>query len=349
MAIPEKLPLMKNITRMLLASAAISINIIAGHCFAASQVTMDLTGKVLQSGASIVVSSTEAIDHAQIYYYSITGTVVGSGTLAALTGTGTSLSTAIGLADPDILPYLQGSVFDRKATFPFTCVDKFKAGGYTFTSGPLEGATIYGTVQVQAGIDKNGVCYGKLSNVFFGFSDPLLGNKIFTDKTDSLTFENGQVLVQTTPIGGPAQPDLSFKLDGQLYGVGVIGTSGSGETVEGSFRKGQSYTLPVLLQNAGSVADTYTLSSPPPVAGFGETFMYKGKNVTAKVTGNGGFTIPPDKGTTPETLASGAITSLTWEVKNKSVTTTGTTTFVLTATSEANGSQDAIGFTVVTP
>lgn len=305
----------------LLACAALLLTAFVPHGFSASQVTMDLTGQVIRSGSTISLSSTDSIDHAPIYYYSISGTVLGSGTLALLTGTGTSLANALGEADPAAEAYLSGDVFDPSTKFPFTCVNKTEKGFLSIQLSPEISGTIYGSILLKAGIDKNGICYAKLGRPAFSFLVPFLDRKPVTDKGDSLTFLDGQVTVQTTPFGGPPQPDLSLDDYGQLIGLGITGTNSLADGASGigkEVKKGHSLVYPILLQNVGSAADSFTVTATQYDPAFSQEFIYKGKNVTAAVTSPAGLTIPAAVGATTQTLAPGAVAEIIWVIKNKS-------------------------------
>lgn len=347
--------IMKMLTRLLPALAALVITTFAHPCHAASQVTMDLAGTLVKSGSTIsVTSGLSTIDPAPIYYYSISGTVVGSGTLAALTGAGASFSTAMALADPALVPYLSGTVYNPTAKLPYTCVNKTKSGSYKFTTGPLTGATVYATLFIKTGINKNGTCYGKISDFTFSFKLPIPGTPLYHDKGDSLTFQSGQIVIQTSPFGGTPQPDLSFLLNGQLYGVGVTGTDGgpNGAEATGKILKiGESLTIPIVLQNLSDAPDSFAITATRLAAGFSQTFIYKGKNITSAVLTNGttGYTIPPNIGKTPETLPAGGVTGLTWTVTNRSAVS-GFSSSYLNANSKTDSTkQDTISTLVITP
>jgi hypothetical protein len=347
---------MKNSIRLLLATAALLLSSFTPHCLAASQVTMDLTGQVLRSGGTVKVSSTIPLDHSSVYFYSFSGVVSGTGAgnaFAAVTGTGVSLLSAIELTDSNLVPYLAGTVLDAGAKFPFTAVNKTEKGTYIFTSGPLAGGTLTGTAHEEAGISKKGLAFGEINSISFKVKVPHFGN-ISLPKTDSLTFLSGQVLIQTTPILGSAfQPDLAFVTGTGLAGIGITGTDnvglGGSETQEFGIAKKNSRTLALALENSGTSADIYTLTATPADSGFTQEFIYKGKNITAAVTGTtGGFTLPQPTHKTTVELDSGAVATLTWKITNKSAQTAASIGPVLTVTSTGDtAKQDAVEFLVI--
>jgi hypothetical protein len=346
---------MKTLLRLLPAMAVLLLAIFAQPCHAASQVTMDLTGTLIKSGSTIAVTSgTNEIDPAQIYYYSISGTIVGSGTLATLTGTGASFSVAVALADPALTPYLAGSVFNPTGKLPYICVNKLETGHHTFTSGPLAGATIYFTLYIKTGINKNGTCYGRISNFAFGIKSPLPRSRVLYDKGDSLQFLNGQILVQTSPFGGPPQPDLAFLLNGQLYGVGVSGTDGGPNGAESTGKiigRGQSLVIPIYLRNLSSAPDSFAITATRFQPGFTEAVIYKGVNIGGAVTATGttGYTIPPSVRGVPQTLPAGGITSFVWIITNRSAVS-GFSSAYLNANSKTDSTkQDTISALAITP
>jgi hypothetical protein len=336
--------------RTLLASAAILASTLAGHCLAASQVVIPFPANaVIASGSTLLVSSTIPIDKSTIYYYAFSGVVVGHGDLVGLTGTGVSLTTAVGIVDSGLLPYLSGTVLDATAKFPFTAVNKLAKGTFTFTSPAITGSAT-GTIRGKAGIGSKGLISGELTNVSFTVAVPHFGN-LKIPKTDYLSFVNGQLVVGTGPILTGTQPDLSFELPTGLVGVGYTGLANlANQTVNVFPKLKKSVSVVVALQNAGVSPDTYTLKATAIDPGFTQEFIYKGANITSKVvvTGtNEGFVLPPDKGKTTETLATGAVATLTWKVTDKSAAPVTTTTPVLTVTSVADGTkQDAIELSV---
>ena len=258
------------------------------------------------------------------------------------------------LADPTIVPYLAGSVYNPTSKLPFTCVNKIESGRHTFTSGPLAGATVYATLYIKAGINKNGTCYGRITNFSFAFKLPIPRTPVYYDRGDSLKFLSGQIIVQTTPVGGPPQPDLSFLLNGQLYGVGVTGTDGGPDGAESTGKilaRGQSLVIPILLQNLGSAPDSYAITATPLAFGFSQAIIYKGVNIAPAALTNGttGYTIPPNFRTTPETIPGGGITSFTWVITNRDAVS-GFSSAYLNANSKTDSTkQDTIAATVITP
>jgi len=346
---------MKTLTRLLPALSVLLLAILSQPCHAASQVTMDLTDLLIKSGSNIsVTSGTNEIDPAPIYYYAVSGTVVGSGTFAALTGASADFSVAMALADPAIVPYLAGTVYNPTGKLPYICVNKLESGHYTFTTGPLEGATVYATLLIKTGINKNGTCYGRITNFAFSFKLPIPHSPLYHDKGDSLTFLNGQIVVQTTPFGGSPQPDLSFSVNGHLYGVGVTGTDGGPDGAESTGKilaRGKSLSTPILLQNIGSAPDRYAITLTPLEAGFSQAIIYKGRNIAVPALTNGttGYTIPPNIGARTETLPSGGITSFVWVITNRSAVS-GFSSAYLNANSKTDSTkQDTIASTVITP
>jgi hypothetical protein len=328
---------MKTPMRLLLVSAAVLLNTIASHCLGATEVIIPIPpGSVIASGSTLSLSATTPIDKAPIYFYSISGTVVGQGDFAALTGSnGLSLAAALlATTGSGLAPYLQGAVLDPSSKFPFTAINKLSKGTFAITSGSLP-LTVTGAIRGKAGITGKGIAYGELTNISYTVKIKGRGS-IKIPKTDYLTFAgtSGQIIVQTNPItSGSFQPDLSFLLHGQLYGVGITGTASNdgAESVAGALSRGQSITIPVILQNIGSQPDTFKLTATPVTDGWSQTFTYRGKNVTAQITG-AGFTIPPDKNNTPQPLPSGAVETLTWKIKNKDAVS-GSTQSTLNAAS----------------
>ncbi len=330
---------MKNPIRLLLASAALFLSAAGGHCIAASQVIIPLTGLVIQSGSTLLVKSTTAIDPAPIYYYSISGFVTGQNDLMALTGTGISLEAAFEATDPALVPYLQGFVLDLSSKFPYTAVNKLAKG--TFVVGgnnQFTGDTVTGSVRAKAGIYKTGLCYGELTNISYKVSIGPFSIPI--PKDDDLVFDSGQVLVQTTPITGPATANLSF-VDpiGHVDGIGLSGTDAAGHSENVSLKKGKSASFVVAIQNTGAAAGSFILGAPPLASGFTQKFIYKTKNDTLLVTSENGFTLPPTG-----TLAPGGAATLTWKITNKDAVAGTTISPVLSA--EVSGTvQDALVIT----
>jgi len=333
--------------RLLLASAALFVATLGSHCLAVTpvtsstnQVVMDLTGQVVASGSTVLATSgTIAIDKSPIYYYSISGTLVGHGAFAPLTSSsGSSLNDLLEETDPTLVPYLGGFVLDSSSKFPFTAVNKLAKGTFTVTSGQFNGSTATGTVRAKAGISNKGIAYGELTNLLYTAKVVILGNVKIPGADGWFSFTSGQVVVQTSPIlsSTGAQPNLSFQdAIGHLDGLGVTGTDAVGHSEGIELKKGKSASFIVALENAGSLADTYTLTATPAGNGFAQKFIYKGKNITPAVTG-AGFTLPPAKGATTETLPSGGAATLTWQITNKTAATANTTAPVFTAASQAD-------------
>lgn len=337
---------MKNYLRLLLVPAAILA--VAGHCSAASQVTMDLTGQVLRSGSTLKVSSTNAIDKSTVYYYSISGTLGTSSKLSVLlppSGTG-SLEELFTIVDPQLVPYLAGYVLNPSGRLPYTCVNALKEGSLTISNSNslLDGITIFGKARLKTGIKGDGIVYAEITNVSFGIRRFPHGPTI-TDGTDSFTFDSGQVVVHTNPSVGTYQPDLSFVLNNMVYGVGVTGTdpSSDDEGFAGALAPGEATTVPVNLQNIGSQPDTFQLTATPVADGWSQTFIYNGKNVTAAVTSSGGFTIPPPGvNNTPQPLPPGGVVSFTWQIKNVDSFSGSTQNEINAASNGDSTKQDAI-------
>jgi len=355
---------MKYSTRLLLASAAL-LTTITGQGLAQPSVTIPIpNGTVIASGSNIKLTGSAAIDKAPIYYYSISGKVLGTGSFVAITGTTPlDLSAALGTSSTSgttsfIAPYLSGTLVDIKSKFPFTAIDKLAKGSFTFTSTtgtsgttPGVAVTINGQVLVKAGITNKGIPYGDLEKIKFTTKVAGLGT-LKIPGTDGLAFtgSTGQIVVSTTPIlgGTTGQPDLAFTgTAGSLVGLEVTSTNGAGETAS-VVAKGKTATLDVFLVNSGSTAASYTLTTT--VAG---KFIYAGKNVTKDIpvvsgtvttTGTGAVTFPIPKGKNgSSTLAPGGVIALVWKLPTS---TSGTAFLTATSTTGTSGSNaaDTIGF-----
>jgi hypothetical protein len=365
---------MKYPKQLLLASAAILLTSIAGQCLASQVIIPIPAGTTIGNGVKpIKLTGTSAIANAPIYYYAVSGTVVGNGDFAGLTGTsGTGVSIATILPEitgsaPAAIAILSGTVVDLSSKFPFVALNKLAKGSFTFspsttgTTGSSSGTsvTVTGQLKAKAGIVKSGIPYFDLSNISFVVKVPHLGSrKLPTSDTLAFTGSGGQILVSTTPIvSGTVQPDLAFTgTAGSLVGVGVIGTTGTNETASIVLTKGKVANLNVILINSGSASDTFTLKATAPAAGFTQKFIYKGKNVTSLVAISGtavtsgsstAVAFPFGKKDAAEPLASGGAIALTWQIK---ATTSGSTSGLLTATSTTGttgtNASDTIGFSV---
>lgn len=324
---------MKLPIRLLLASAALLITSI-GHCLAQSNtVTMALSG-TLQTGKSIKINSgTEKINPAEVYTYSISGTCHAVGTtFQDILGTGElTVTSVVERAAPKLVQYLQGTILDPKAKFPFTCVNKLEQGSFKI------GGTIpvSASLKVKAGITDKGICYGELTNFTF-----YIDHK--PDTTDAIVIDGGQVVVQVAATSGTsATPNLSFVSPiGHLDGIGVTGTAAAGHSEALTFdRKGEKISLAVALENSGTAGGSFVVTAPAiTAAGFAEKFLYKGRNETAAVNG-AGLTVPSTTGT----LASGDAVTFTWVVEDKTAVSGTSFSTVLTAVPSVTGTaQDQI-------
>ena len=348
---------MKHSMRLLLASAALLLTTLPGHCLPAVQsVTIDLTNKSLQGRHTLLLSNTTVgLVPAPIYYYTITGTVTATGRLESIFPTG-SLASLFQQVDPAIVPYLSGTLLNVSDKLPFRVVNILKSGTAPIAdaSSPLHNFECFGTVHMIAGISKTGVASIEFTHLSFGVRSRIPGIS-FTDTTDAFTFTSGQIVISANPQNGAYQPDLSYYFDGHLYGVGVTGTNGPG-FLANIKNHGQVYNLPVILQNSGTSADTYTLTATKPGPGFTEAFIYRAHNITAAVTGtsittgSAGYVIPPDVRSIPVTLPPGGIAEIIWQMRNTGATPGhfNFTDATLTATSNADPSAfDEIEFDVL--
>lgn len=319
-----------SILRLAALAALIFASTVASR--AASMVTIPLSGAVVRSGSNILLSATTPIDHADVYYYEISGTCHGTGNLESFVPAGTDFVAALHLVDPGLVPYLQGTVLDVKNTFPFTCVSKT-------ASGSLPAFHLKGTIHIKAGIDKNGLCLCDLTAIRFKVGQG-------TDKTDTIVIDNGQCLVQVSPFAGDAQPDLFFREpSGKLVGQGLFNFNGGGQSEEVNLSPGQHFTNIVVLRNYSSATDSYTLSTVQPGAGFTEKFIYAHKDVTAAIEA-GTFVIPKVK--------PGGTKTLSWKMTNVSATSgtslNGGVFPRLTATSATDSTKlDAVAFWSIVP
>jgi hypothetical protein len=328
---------MKKPKSLLLALAALILTSLTNHAFAAAtSVTMDLTGKIIKPGGTVLVTATEAIEPAPIYYYSISGSVAAApatvgNPLFEVTGTGISLVQGLELTDSNLVPYLEGTVLDVGSKASFTAVNKLTKGTYTFTSGPISGDSITGMIRGKAGVTK-GTAYGELTNIAFSLTQPAGKHHITlpVPKTDTVEFISGQVVVSVSPITSSttAKPALAFVTGTGLAGINGLTGAISPASESALLKKGKSKSFEVVLQNSSLVSGSFALTSGSAVNGFSQTFIIGGKNETAKVTG-----------TTPYysvVLGSGSATTLTWEITDKKAATAGTSTTTLTATSGTN-------------
>jgi hypothetical protein len=309
---------MKTPWRLLLASAAILLGFLSGPCFAQSDsVSILLTGTIANGKSLTVTSGTDTIVPAELYYYSISGSCHATGQLADIISGEVDLSTALDLADPGLVPYLNGVVLDPSAKLPFVCVNKLAKGKFTFGTPPFA-VTVAGSVRTKAGILKKGECYGEFTNISFTVDG--------VPNSSTIVIDGGQCLVQTNPISGPASPNLSF-IDsiGHLDGIGITGSDAVGHSEEVSLKKGKSASFTFALVNSGTGASTFSVTSPAPGSGFTDKFIYKSKNETVEVSG-AGLTVP-SKGT----LGGGDAATLTWELTNKDASAGTVVSPVLTA------------------
>jgi hypothetical protein len=342
---------MKKPMRLLLASAALIVTTVSSQCLAQS-VTVPFvtgsTGAVIANGGKIILTSGSAtIAAAPIYTYSVsgslvptaTGTAASSGTnafIALLGGTGAvSLNSVLALTDSNIVPYLQGTVLNVKDKLPFTLVNHLGKGALVLTSTQstlYAGDTLATSLLLKNAIGKTGIVSADLTNISFLVKVPKKGSIKFA-KTDSLTFVSGGVTVTVAPLisatsGAAYQPDLAFITGTGLDGLGTTGTSTG---LDVSLKKGKTASFEVLLQNSGTSAATFALSSPAlsSSSGFVESFVYAGKS--ASVTGSNGFIVLPGKKGATTPIGSGDIATLIWKIKNAKATSGATVTPVLTA------------------
>jgi hypothetical protein len=377
---------MKYSSRLLIASAALLTTITGQGLAQSTSGTIPIpAGTIFASGKSIKLPGTTALVKAPIYYYSISGMVLGTGSFAAITGTTpVSLATALGTSSTSgttsfITPYLSGTVVDIKSKQPFTAIDKLAKGSFTFTvfasttgtSGTTTTTgttgipvTVTGQVLVKAGITNKGIPYADLENIKFTTKKAGLGTlKIPASDGLEFTGSTSQIIISTTPIvgGSNAQPDLVYTgTTGSIHGLGVINTTGSNQTDSVTIAKGKTATLAVFLQDTGSNAGSYTLTTSGTLpSGWTQKFIYNAKNVTkdigvavtgtATTTGSStAITFPIGKKGTVGTLSSGGVLALTWKV---TAPTSGSGTSFLTATSTtgttgSNSVSDTIGFSV---
>lgn len=356
---------MKNLTRLLLATAAIILTTTI-QSRAASQVVVPLDGHIIKSGSTILVTSGtgDTIDRSPIYSYSLSGSVTGVGEFAPLVSSTIALSggfDAFGdkVGAVPLSAYLAGTLADPGAKLPFVPLDKFAHGkvtGFTFPLIVRSGTTLVtttgtgtllGTVRVIAGIGGRGVVKAEITNVTYVLVVPKKGYLRVTGSS-GVIITSGSLVVTTVPaITGTGGTDLSYVTPTGLVGVGITGTDPSQETLGPvTIKKGKTATLTGILENTGTGIDAYTVTAPAlpaatgTIPGFVQHIYIGGKDVTAKVTGTTG-------GYSTKSLDSQGTLGVKWLITDHKLSVSSTAAQVLTVTSKGNGAKDVLGFTVV--
>jgi len=230
---------------------------------------IDLGGVVLQHGKNVKrTSDGDLIQASNSYDYLIAGTVTGSGALSFIEP-GTNLAEALEQIDPGFSEFLDGSVVNPSGKQKFTVLSKRFSG--SFQAGPFPAK---GAATIAAGIAKSGELSFSIKRPrFTAFGVPVNGK---------ITFDPGSVCNVLVPSASnlPQRPDLVFGIpNGEALGNNVY----ADQTISGSFRKGNSAKAFLLLQNDGTLPDSFTLQGPAGNDGIALAYFDGKTNITDEV------------------------------------------------------------------